>query len=76
LIGHRESRPRKRPVRWRAIRVDGGELPDLQTLGDEICGWPNDLARTMAFTPETDWGLGPYFCRRGWIVPSIPMRGT
>jgi hypothetical protein len=46
----------------------GGQLPDLMACADDIYVWPEGLSWTMAFTHELDWGLGPYFCLREWIV--------
>lgn len=59
------------------VRLTGGALPDFRTEREDVYVGPEDLAWTMAFTHEESLGLGPYFCRRDWVVAeprSLPRR--
>ena len=47
-----------------------GALPDYRAESYDVYVWAEDLAWTMAFTHEESLGLGPYFSRREWVVPS------
>jgi hypothetical protein len=53
--------------RRQAVRIKGGNLPELRAILDDFLVWPTDLEWTMAFTHEESIGLGPYFTRREWI---------
>ena len=57
-----------------AVRLTGGRLPDFGSACVDAYVWPEDLAWTMAFTHEESLGLGPYFCRREWVVAEPPAR--
>ena len=59
-----------------AVRIEGGELPDLRTILDDFHVWPTNLEWTMAFTHEESIGFGPYFSRREWIVESPQPKRT
>lgn len=56
------------PIKLDAVRLWDGELPDFRAEHDDVLVWPEDLAWTMAFTHEQSMGLGPYFCRREWVL--------
>jgi hypothetical protein len=58
------------------LRLVNGALPDFRPLCDDVYVWPDDLAWTMAFTHEEASGLGPYYCRREWVVLGRPGRRT
>ncbi len=55
-----------------AVRLIGGTLPNFRPECDDVLVWPDDLSWTMAFTHEESLGLGPYYCRREWVVPARP----
>ncbi len=62
-----------------AVCLTAGVLPDFRPECDDVYVWPDDFSWTMAFTHEESWGLGPYFCRREWVVedaghPAGPRR--
>jgi hypothetical protein len=52
------------PAYW----VDEVPWPDLRSWLLDAYVSPEDLSWTMAFTHESESGLGPYFCRREWII--------
>jgi hypothetical protein len=51
-----------------AVHLFDADLPDFRSMNKDMYVWPSDLAWTMAFTHEESIGMGPYFCRREWVV--------
>ncbi len=58
--------------RARVYRCEGGSLPDLSPLRQDVHVFPVTLSWTMSFTHEHDLGLGPYFARSEDALPDAP----
>ena len=55
-----------------AIELSASTMPELRTLNHDILIWPSSFEWTIAYTHEDASGMGPFFCKREWILSLDP----